>query len=104
MDVSGKKLHMVQECTQNSKLYNCRAWSKLTITQNGILALCEENYEPERITVYKAGTIYKGEQLLHKQISVTLHSPPDMKYHNLEHKQENAYTHVHSFSINSCTV
>ena len=33
--------------------------------------------------------IQRGATLTLKN-SVTLHSPPDMKYHNFEHKQENA--------------
>ena len=53
---------------------------------------------------HKAGSIYKGEQLLHQKNSVALHSPPDMKYHNFEHKQKNAYRHLHLFSINLYTV
>ena len=51
--------------------------------------------KPERIKMYKPRSIYKGEQFECWKTSVTLHSPPEMKYHNLEHKFENAYEHVH---------
>lgn len=47
--------------------------------------------------MYKPRSIYKGEQFECWKTSVTLHSPLEMKYHNLEHKFENAYDHVHSF-------
>ena len=45
--MSGKRI-WCRSVPKNSKFYNCRAWSKLTITKNGFLASCEENYKTNR--------------------------------------------------------